>query len=197
MISLLIICLAVLLIILGTLKFKIDPFLMLLLAAIFSGLCFGISPSDLVDLITTGFGQTLSSIGIVIVFGAVIGVFLEKSNGLVHIVSTILKVFGNKNSGLALNVTGFITAIPVFCDAAFVILSAIPKALSKRTGFHIIFYGVSLGNRSICSPCFHSPYTWSTSCCCYFECSFVRSVEIWFFSGHTCIFCGFCFCLFF
>ena len=83
MISLLIICLAVLLIILGTLKFKIDPFLMLLLAAIFSGLCFGISPSDLVDLITTGFGQTLSSIGIVIVFGAVIGVFLEKSNGLV------------------------------------------------------------------------------------------------------------------
>jgi GntP family gluconate:H+ symporter len=144
MISLLIICLAVLLIILGTLKFKIDPFLMLLLAAIFSGLCFGISPSDLVDLITTGFGQTLSSIGIVIVFGAVIGVFLEKSNGLVHIVSTILKVFGNKNSGLALNVTGFITAIPVFCDAAFVILSAIPKALSKRTGFHIIFYGVSL-----------------------------------------------------
>jgi len=144
MISLLIICLAVLLIILGTLKFKIDPFLMLLLAAIFSGLCFGISPSDLVDLITTGFGQTLSSIGIVIVFGAIIGVFLEKSNGLVHIVSTILKVFGNKNSGLALNVTGFITAIPVFCDAAFVILSAIPKALSKRTGFHIIFYGVSL-----------------------------------------------------
>jgi GntP family gluconate:H+ symporter len=41
-------------------------------------------------------------------------------------------------------VTGFITAIPVFCDAAFVILSAIPKALSKKTGSHVIFYGVSL-----------------------------------------------------
>jgi len=144
MISLLIICAAVLLIILGTLKFKIDPFLMLLIAAIFSGLCFGIPPAELVVLITTGFGQTLSSIGIVIVLGAVIGVFLEKSNGITHIVSSVLKVFGNKNSGLALNVTGFITAIPVFCDAAFVILSAIPKALSKRTEFHVIFYGVSL-----------------------------------------------------
>ncbi len=144
MISLLIICSAVLLIVIGTLKLKIDPFLMLLIAAIFSGLCFGVSPSDLVVLITTGFGQTLSSIGIVIVLGAVIGVFLEKSSGIRHIVTAILSVFGNKNAGLALNVTGFITAIPVFCDAAFVILSAIPKALSKKTGSHVIFYGVSL-----------------------------------------------------
>lgn len=144
MISLLIICLAVLLIVIGTLKLKIDPFLMLLIAAIFTGLCFGISPSDLVVLITKGFGQTLSSIGIVIVLGAIIGVFLEKSERIKYIVSLILKVFGKKNAGLALNVTGFITAIPVFCDAAFVILSAIPKALSKRTGFHVIFYGVSL-----------------------------------------------------
>lgn len=144
MISLLIICSAVLLIVIGTLKLKIDPFLMLLIAAIFSGLSFGISPSDLVVLITTGFGQTLSSIGIVIVLGAVIGVFLEKSSGIRHIVTAILSVFGNKNTGLALNVTGFITAIPVFCDAAFVILSAIPKALSKKTGSHVIFYGVSL-----------------------------------------------------
>jgi GntP family gluconate:H+ symporter len=144
MISLLIICSAVLLIVIGTLKLKIDPFLMLLIAAIFSGLSFGISPSDLVVLITTGFGQTLSSIGIVIVLGAVIGVFLEKSSGIRHIVTAILSVFGNKNAGLALNVTGFITAIPVFCDAAFVILSAIPKALSKKTGSHVIFYGVSL-----------------------------------------------------
>ena len=144
MISLLIICSAVLLIVIGTLKLKIDPFLMLLIAAIFSGLCFGISPSDLVVLITTGFGQTLSSIGIVIVLGAVIGVFLEKSSGIRHIVTAILSVFGNKNAGLALNVTGFITAIPVFCDAAFVILSAIPKALSKKTGSHVIFYGISL-----------------------------------------------------
>lgn len=144
MISLLIICSAVLLIVIGTLKLKIDPFLMLLIAAIFSGLSFGISPSDLVVLITTGFGQTLSSIGIVIVLGAVIGVFLEKSSGIRHIVTAILSVFGNKNAGLALNVTGFITAIPVFCDAAFVILSTIPKALSKKTGSHVIFYGVSL-----------------------------------------------------
>ena len=170
---------------------------MLLIAAIFSGLCFGIPPAELVVLITTGFGQTLSSIGIVIVLGAVIGVFLEKSNGITHIVSSVLKVFGNKNSGLALNVTGFITAIPVFCDAAFVILSAIPKALSKRTGFHVIFYGVSLGNRSICSPCFYSPHAWSTGCCGYFERSFVRVVEIWFFSGYTGIFRRVCFCFFF
>ena len=139
-----IVILSILFIVFGTLKYKIDPFIMLLLAAIFSGIVFGIPLASLINIISNGFGQTLSSIGIVIVLGAVIGVFLEKSNGIDQIVSSLLKLFGKNNAGLALNFTGFITAIPVFCDAAFVILSAVPKALAKKTGFSLGFFGVAL-----------------------------------------------------
>jgi|TARA_B110000503_G_scaffold34054_1_gene55340 GntP family gluconate:H+ symporter len=139
-----IVILSILFIVFGTLKYKIDPFIMLLLAAIFSGIVFGIPLASLINIISNGFGQTLSSIGIVIVLGAVIGVFLEKSNGINQIVSSLLKLFGKNNAGLALNFTGFITAIPVFCDAAFVILSAVPKALAKKTGFSLGFFGVAL-----------------------------------------------------
>jgi len=137
---------SILFIVFGTLKYKIDPFIMLLLAAIFSGIVFGIPLASLINIISNGFGQTLSSIGIVIVLGAVIGVFLEKSNGINQIVSSLLKLFGKNNAGLALNFTGFITAIPVFCDAAFVILSAVPKALAKKTGFSLGFFGVALAS---------------------------------------------------
>jgi GntP family gluconate:H+ symporter len=137
---------SILFIVFGTLKYKIDPFIMLLLAAIFSGIFFGIPLASLINIISNGFGQTLSSIGIVIVLGAVIGVFLEKSNGINQIVSSLLKLFGKNNAGLALNFTGFITAIPVFCDAAFVILSAVPKALAKKTGFSLGFFGVALAS---------------------------------------------------
>ena len=77
-----IVILSILFIVFGTLKYKIDPFIMLLLAAIFSGIVFGIPLASLINIISNGFGQTLSSIGIVIVLGAVIGVFLEKSNGI-------------------------------------------------------------------------------------------------------------------
>lgn len=137
---------SILFIVFGTLKYKIDPFIMLLLAAIFSGIFFGIPLASLINIISNGFGQTLSSIGIVIVLGAVIGVFLEKSNGINQIVSSLLKLFGKNNAGLALNFIGFITAIPVFCDAAFVILSAVPKALAKKTGFSLGFFGVALAS---------------------------------------------------
>lgn len=137
---------SILFIVFGTLKYKIDPFIMLLLAPIFSGIVFGIPLASLINIISNGFGQTLSSIGIVIVLGAVIGVFLEKSNGINQIVSSLLKLFGKNKAGLALNFTGFITAIPVFCDAAFVILSAVPKALAKKTGFSLGFFGVALAS---------------------------------------------------
>lgn len=142
--ELLIIVFAICFIVLGTLKFKIDPFIMLILAALLCGFGFGMPSAELLDVITKGFGSTLSSIGIVIVLGAIIGVFLEKSNGIDQIVSILFKFFGVKRSGLMLNVAGFITAIPVFCDAAFVILSAIPKELSKKTGVSLSFYGVAL-----------------------------------------------------
>lgn len=142
--ELLIIVTAICFIVLGTLKLKIDPFIMLILAAILCGFGFGIPSVELINVITNGFGSTLSSIGIVIVLGAIIGVFLEKSNGIHQIVSVLFRLFGVKRSGLMLNVAGFVTAIPVFCDAAFVILSAIPRGLSKKTGLSVSFYGVAL-----------------------------------------------------
>jgi len=141
-----VVVLSIVFIVFGTLKYKIDPFIMLLLASIFLGIVFGIPLASLITIISNGFGQTLSSIGIVIVLGAVIGVFLEKSNGINQIVSSLLSLFGKNNAGLALNFTGFIIAIPVFCDAAFVILSAVPKALAKKTGFSLGFFGVALAS---------------------------------------------------
>ena len=53
-------------IILGTTKFKLHPFLTLLLAAILMGFLGGLSPADVMAKLTEGFGNTLKSIGIVI-----------------------------------------------------------------------------------------------------------------------------------
>ena len=73
---------SVLSIILMTAKLKLHPFLALLVAAFGYGIfCGTLSLQQLVEAINGGFGKTVGSIGIVILAGAVIGTFLEKSGG--------------------------------------------------------------------------------------------------------------------
>jgi len=144
MMTLIFLILVILLIILFTAKFKIHPFLTLLLAAILMGFLGGLNTSDLLNKLIDGFGSTLKSIGIVIACGTVIGTFLEKSGGAKTMAESVLKIVGQRRSPLAMSITGFIVSIPVFCDSGFVILSALNKALSKKTGLSLSILAVAL-----------------------------------------------------
>ena len=131
-------------IVLATAKFKLHPFLSLIIAAIIMGFAASLDGSTIVVKLAEGFGNTLASIGIIIAFGTIIGVFLEKSGGTRVMADAILKIIGVKRSALAMNFTGFIISIPVFCDSGFVILSALNKALSKKTGIPLVVLAISL-----------------------------------------------------
>lgn len=58
-------------------KTKVHVFLALILVAIGMGLVGGMSVTDVMNSVTTGFGKTLSSIGIIIEFGVMFGKLLE------------------------------------------------------------------------------------------------------------------------
>lgn len=132
------------LIVIATAKFNVHPFLSLLGAGVIMGLISGLGVDTILSKLTEGFGSTLSSIGIVIAFGTVIGTFLELSGGAQSMASFILKIVGEKRAPLAMSITGFIVSIPVFCDSGFVILSTLNKALSKRTKISLSILAVSL-----------------------------------------------------
>ena len=131
-------------IIIATVKYHVHPVFSLTMAAIVSGLLFGLSPERVTQTIGEGFGKTLSSIGLVIAFGTVIGTFLEKTGGTKVLANAILKLVGLKKSPLALNLAGQIISIPVYCDSGFVILSSLNKALSKKSGIKILIFAIAL-----------------------------------------------------
>jgi GntP family gluconate:H+ symporter len=144
MLSLFLLIILIIAIIIATTKFKLHPFLTLLLAGIVMGFLGGLNSNDILSKLTEGFGSTLKSIGIVIACGTVIGTFLEKSGGAQTMASSVLKLVGEKRSPLAMSITGYIVSIPVFCDSGFVILSALNKALSKKTGLSMTILAVAL-----------------------------------------------------
>jgi len=144
MLTILILIIVVILLVIATTRFKVHPFLSLLMAALIMGMAAGLDGTTVILKATEGFGNTLKSIGIIIAFGTIIGAYLEKSGAAMTMANAILKVVGEKKSPLAMNLTGFIVSIPVFCDSGFVILSSLNKALSRKTGIPLIVLAVAL-----------------------------------------------------
>lgn len=135
--------------ILLVLKTKVQAFLALIICTIIVGVVGGITLEDgktfgIVNSITSGFGGTLGSIGIIIGFGVMMGQIFEVTGAAKRMAHTFLKLFGKKREEEALALTGFLVSIPIFCDSGFVVLAPIAKAISKATKKSVIALGVSL-----------------------------------------------------
>ena len=75
-------------------KLKIHPFAALFTVALFMGLASWLSMMETVDTLATGFGNTCRGIGIVILFGTIIGAMLEQSGAALTMADCVLKVVG-------------------------------------------------------------------------------------------------------
>ena len=128
----------------STAKYKIHPFLVLIFASLIMGFMGGLEPNVILKTLSEGFGNTLKSIGIIIAGGSIIGVFLERTKAAQAIAEKIVKIVGDGNSSLAMNLTGGIVSIPVFCDSGFVILSSLNNAINKKTKISLAILGTSL-----------------------------------------------------
>lgn len=139
--------LAIAFIVISTAKFKLHPFLALIIAAIGYGLCTGMPFADIVKSVNNGFGNTVGSIGIVIIAGCIIGTFLEESGGAYVMARSVMKVVGEKRVPLAMLILGYFISIPVYADSGFVILTPLNKALSKKAKITMASsaIGLSLG----------------------------------------------------
>lgn len=139
-----IILLGVLFVVFATAKLKLHPFIALILSSFFVGIASGMPLLDVVTNINTGFGSLMTSIGIVIVAGTMIGVILERSGAAYRMAEVVLRIVGPKHPQLAMSLIGYIVSIPVFCDSAFIILSSLQKSLAKRAKVSIASMGVAL-----------------------------------------------------
>ena len=125
-------------------RFKIKPFLTLLIASFLSGIFLKIDILETLYLISKGFFSIVLIIGPIIVIGTVLGKFLNETGVSKKMVNTFISYFGIDNIPLSLNLIGLIISIPVFCDAAFILISSIVKDLSRITKKNIILLSVCL-----------------------------------------------------
>lgn len=139
-----IIIIGVLFIVISSAKFKLHPFLGLIIAALFVGIASGMPLADVVTNINEGFGGLMTSIGIIIVAGTIIGTILERSGAAYRMAEVVLRIVGPKHPQLAMSLIGYVVSIPVFCDSGYIILSSLQKSLAKRAAVPLATMAVAL-----------------------------------------------------
>lgn len=143
-VALVMLLVAVVLIVIATGKYKVNAFFVLIGIAFLYGFAIGLPALDVVNFVKTGFGGTLTKIGIVIVAGTIMGTILEKTGAALSMTQAILKLVGKKQAPLAMNIAGYVVSIPVFCDSGYVILTPLNKALAKESGTSMAVMAVAL-----------------------------------------------------
>ncbi|MCL1799851.1 MAG: GntP family permease [Promicromonosporaceae bacterium] len=137
-------------------KLKVHPFLAILGVAIVLGLLAGIPIVNRTDaygdtefglavIMGQGFSAIFSGIGLVIIFGALIGAMLEVTGGAFKIADMVVRLLGKASPVLALTIMGWIISIPVFCDSGYVLLNPVRRSIVKRTGASAVATATGLG----------------------------------------------------
>ncbi|PJG83736.1 GntP family permease [Caviibacterium pharyngocola] len=138
-------------------KLKVHPFLALMTISLALAFIAGIGLDKIPAIIGDGFSGTFKSIGIVIIFGAIIGTVLEKTGAALKLADMVVKVVGQKHPEAAMLIMGWVVGIPVFCDSGFVVLNPIREAIRKKIAANPVGMAVALSAGLYASHVFIPP----------------------------------------
>ena len=138
-------------------KWHLHPFIAILLTALIFGIVSGIPLPQMTTLIGSGFSKIFAGIGLVIIFGTLMGTTLEQSGAALKIADCIIKLLGKRHPVLSMAIMGWVVSIPVFCDSGFVVLNPIREALVKKTQSSPVAMTVALSGGLYLSHVFIPP----------------------------------------
>lgn len=125
-------------------KSRLTPFIAMIVATLLVGFLGGMNPLKTIDAVKTGFGNTMANLGILILFGMMIGKILEVSGGTESLGHAFIRICGKGHEIIAMIITGFVTSLAIFCVPAFVMLFPLAKDISKRSRIPISTLAVAL-----------------------------------------------------
>ncbi|MGF7011016.1 GntP family gluconate:H+ symporter [Lachnospiraceae bacterium PF1-22] len=143
--------LAIVVLLILIIKFKLNAFVALLVTAFATGILVNMPLNEVAQTVTDGFGGTLGSIGMVTGLGVMLGKFMFESGGIESICNRILGVFGDKKSPIAVALSGFITGIPVFGDVVYIMFAPMLRVLSKKTKISMVTYACAISVATTCT----------------------------------------------
>ncbi|ANZ38746.1 permease [Lentzea guizhouensis] len=150
LLTLAVVSIAVLLLLI--IKFKVEPFIALIVVALLVALAAGVPTEQLVgsaqkasdSLLEKGFGGILGHIAAIIGLGTLLGAILEASGGAQVLMDKLMSTFGEKRAPVAIGLAGLIFGVPVFFDIGIFVLAPLVYVAAKRSGKSIVLFSMPL-----------------------------------------------------
>ncbi|PMS23204.1 permease DsdX [Trinickia dabaoshanensis] len=125
-------------------RYKVYPFLVLIVVSLLLGLAAGMPAGHIVKSFETGNGGTLGHIAIVVGLGTMLGKMMAESGGAERVATTLIRWFGEKQIHWAMLFVAIIVGLPVFFEVGFVLLVPIAFNVAKRTGKSLLLIGLPM-----------------------------------------------------
>ena len=141
---------ALAIVVLGVLRAKLHPFLVLVVAALAVA---ALTPADRLGeaagspvgrRVAEGFGKTALDMGILIAMASILGQCLMDARGAERIVTGLERLVGRERTPLAFLGAGFLLGIPMFAEAVFYLLLPLAKASWRETRRHGVLLVLSI-----------------------------------------------------
>lgn len=121
-------------VVVGIVRFRLNPVIALGLGAAAIGLCTGLGPVDTVTVMTTGFGEVMMEAGFLIAWGVLIGAMLNEMGAVTRLVESLMRIFGRRGIPYALGLSLGTYLQTIFVDVMIVIAAPLARRIAPRLG---------------------------------------------------------------
>ncbi|AKS35266.1 GntP family permease [Mycolicibacterium goodii] len=125
---------AILAVVVMIVRFRFNPVVSLVVGSAYLGLAVGLGVEKTIEAITTGFGDIMAEVGLLIAFGVLMGAILQQTGAIQRLVETLLRWFGAKRMPYAMSLTIATALQSIFLDVLLVISAPLARNLAARIG---------------------------------------------------------------
>ncbi|MDQ0079274.1 GntP family permease [Arthrobacter oryzae] len=115
-------------------RFKVNPVIALVIGSIYLGLAAGFGVEKTVKTITSGFGEIMVDVGLLIAFGVLMGSILNQTGAIRRLVEHLLNTFGPKRLPYTMGLAIGTLLQSIFLDVLLVISAPLARKLAPRIG---------------------------------------------------------------
>lgn len=125
-------------------RYKLNPFITLLVVSTLLGLAVRMPMAQIVRSFEGGVGGVLGHVALVVALGTMLGKMMAESGGAQRIATTLIDRFGEGNVHWAMAAIAFLVGLPVFFEVGFVLLVPIAFNVARRTGTSMVLVGIPM-----------------------------------------------------
>ncbi|WP_328634227.1 GntP family permease [Streptomyces sp. NBC_00356] len=122
------------------LKVKMHAVVALTLVSLATAFAARIPNVKIMEVLLGGLGETLGDIALLIAFGVMFARLIEFSGGTKVLVDALVDKLGEKRAPLALGIASLVFGIPIFFDAAFLVMLPLYLGVARRLGGSMLLY---------------------------------------------------------